>query len=368
MRTLITTLSTALIATMIPFTSACDAPSEFDAELPDADAELPDADSELADETSPPQGHVLARAWLHAFHRYLAGFPGGASPLEREFADRLESEELTDAELRAFVGNVEATLGGDLAASEVDDLELDEPLTAELLVRLLPAPSRPLSAAPPPPSAGCPPIGPFDTNAKYRIKFEGISSLKPPTNDYEYVPYDPQWEEAYITWSLFTPGSRSSGRTNVLKTLVPGLKLPFSSGHAAPSSSGTISSDSLLLYRVVEQDGSFYNSALTAAQAAASTMAPMIDWAYVNLNGHLPTEIAAVYDTLSKSGSANDDVFELEQSGVTEKRLWEITNGCTQYPAEMFPFSVPSGNYWEYAMRLYDSNSKWRAWVSYNRI
>jgi len=29
---------------------------------------------------------------------------------------------------------------------------------------------------------------------------------------------------------------------------------------------------------------------------------------------------------------------------------------------------VPSGDYWEYAMRIYDSNSKWRTWVSYNRI
>lgn len=31
-----------------------------------------------------------------------------------------------------------------------------------------------------------------------------------------------------------------------------------------------------------EQDGSFYNTSLTAAQAAASTMAPIIDWNYVN--------------------------------------------------------------------------------------
>ena len=97
-------------------------------------------------------------------------------------------------------------------------------------------------------------------------------------------------------------------------------------------------------------------------------MAPMIDWGYVNTFGKLPTEVAAVYDTLSKSGSANDDVFELEQLGFTEKRLWEITNGCTTYPSEFFPFKVPTGSYWEYAMRVVDSSAKWYTWVTFNRL
>lgn len=365
MRSFITgPITVALVA--VAFTAACDEPSdpgvEALAEASEDDGEALAA--EAGDDAAASRGDVLARAWLHAFRRHLVGYPGGASPLEQRFAAALEHEELSDDELRGFLGHAEAALA-DVPEGEADALAIDEPLTDELLGGMLPA----LELAAPqaePQAGGCPPVPAFDTAGKYRVAFEGFYSLAAPSEN-EWPWYG--GEEVFLTWSLFTPSGQWSGKTDVIENVATGNQRKFLSGNIAPGAASSVSSDLLVMFRVFEKDhDTFYSTALTAAKAAAATAATHINWATLANGSSLSSDAKAVYDTLSKSGSANDDAFEVETVYFSEKRLWQDTWGCVKYPESSYPFGVPIGDYFEYAMRQIDSNSRWRTWVSFKRV
>jgi hypothetical protein len=364
-----TRISVLLLAA-VTTQGACDVPLAEDGDAALGDDEVPfaaDDETVLGDdiEASSANGQALARVWLHGFRRYLAGFPGGASEIELRLADAIEAEELGDDELCAFIERAAGTLDDAALDGEgFEALALDEPITDALVEHLMPVPPPVLAAEPQPPSLACT-IPAFSTLGKYRVELEGIQSLKSPSDGEGVL-----GEWPYYTWSLFTPTARWSGRTTETPFIKSGMKVPLFAGNVAPSASGSISSDALVLFRVFEIDSDFYKSeALTAAKAASAAIAVQIDWNYVSTQGKLQPGLVELYDTLSRSGSGADDVYEVEQIGIAEKRLWQITNGCWYYQNSQFPFGLGSGDYYDkMAMRLYDSNAKWRTWVTFRRL
>jgi len=364
-------LFTLMAAGLAELTGGCDEPvdaaldnaaviNNADADPAVVDADDNDDDLAAAPETS-PRGHALARVWLHGFRRHLAGFPGGASEVEQALTDALADQDLTDEDLRGFVARVEATLAEDLVEEE-DALPLSQPLTrASLEPHLSPALE---FAAPTPEQHADDCSKPFNTIGKYRFKIEGVQSVACSWDNSEPAC---AFEEVFVTWTLFPSGlAPTSGITNLKTGLNAGAASKFDSGHAAPST-GTISTDALLVFRPFEQDSNYRTTyALTDAKAASAAVKAQIDWAYVKSHGRMQTDPSALYEVLSRASVGADDFFALQQLGVSEQTMWQSTHGCYKYLGN-FPFVVPVGDYAEYAMRIFTASAHWKLWVTINR-
>lgn len=359
-----------LLAALANLVGACDEPIDDAQDDPQAaDADL-DNDGPLdADLESLADDHALARVWLHAFRRHLAGFPGGASDVERDFAAALAEQGLTDEQLRGYVARLESKLAEDLG--EPEELPLNLSVTAALLAEHAAA-SAPLAAPPPPPQAGNCNNKPFDTAAKYRFKIEGVRTTLCTTDSSDPQTLPCAWEEAFVQWTLFAPGAAPRvNLTNVETELAPFndyAKDVFNTGNTAPSTATSVTTDALLVFRLFEKDTNYYtNNALTDAAAASAAVKTHLDWNYIKSFGRMQGDMTALYESLSRASAGDDDVYPLQQLGGGEEKFWDITNGCYKYLGE-FPFAIPDGDYFGYAMRSYAFSSHWRLWLTVNRI
>lgn len=360
-----------LFAALVNLTGACDEPVD-EADDPiaaEAEADDPVEDLDLeADEAAEVDEHALAHVWLHAFRRHLSGYPGGASELELDFAAALAEQGLTDEQLRAYVDRLAARLAEDL--DEPAELSLERPVTAALIDEHA-GPSPALAAPPPPPQAGNCNNKPFDSAGKYRLKIEGVQTIgcTTDTDDPSFPPCAK--EEVFVQWTLFAPNTApKSGLTNVetdLSLMGPSATDVFNTGNQAPSSATTLTTDALLVFRLFEKDTSYYTAnALADAQAASAAVKTQLNWTSIRTFGKLPTDLTALYESLSRNTAGGDDVNPLLQFGGGESKFWDITNGCFKYLGE-FPFAIPDGDYFGYAMRSYSFSSHWKLWLTINR-
>ncbi|MBK7829756.1 hypothetical protein [Nannocystis sp.] len=208
---------------------------------------------------------------------------------------------------------------------------------------------------------------PFSKLGNYRLKLEGIRSLSCAGDDDPEGTPGCRMEEGFITWTLFTPQARWSGRTNLETQLYPAYGADaFNTGNLAPSAVW-ISDHALLLWRVFEKDGSFYDAdALKAAQTAGTAIHAMIDWSKLIPDEYLDPNLIASYDTLSRVGIGSDDAFELGAGGD----LRDTPVGYhprLREPSAAYPFGVPNGDYLKKALRTYDSDAHFRTWISFLR-
>lgn len=355
-----------LLAALANLAGACDEPIDDAQDDPQADDDAADNGEPLADDAA--DDHALARVWLHAFRRHLAGFPGGASDVERDFAAALAEQGLTDEQLRGYVARLESKLAEDLG--EPEELPLNLSVTAALLAEHAAA-SAPLAAPPPPPQAGNCNNKPFDTAAKYRFKIEGVQTVGCVTDTDDAFPPCAK-EEVFVQWTLFAPNTApKNGLTNVETELGPFAdynKDVFNTGNTAPSTATSVTTDALLVFRLFEKDTNYYtNNALTDAAAASAAVKTHLDWNYIKSFGRMQGDMTALYESLSRASAGDDDVYPLQQLGGGEEKFWDITNGCYKYLGE-FPFAIPDGDYFGYAMRSYAFSSHWRLWLTVNRI
>ena len=351
-----------LLAALANLAGACDEPVDDTEDDPHA------ADAVDNDEPVDADDHALARVWLHAFRRHLAGFPGGASDVERDFAAALAEQGLTDEQLRGYVARLESRLAEDLG--EPEELPLGLSVTAAMLAEHTAA-SAPLAAPPPPPQAGNCNNKPFDTAAKYRFKIEGVQTVGCVTDTDDALPPCAK-EEVFVQWTLFAPNTApKTGLTNVETELGPFAdynKDVFNTGNTAPSTATSVTTDALLVFRLYEKDTSYYTThALTDAAAASAAVKTHLDWNYIKSFGRMQSDMTALYESLSRASAGGDDVYPLQQLGGGEEKFWDITNGCYKYLGE-FPFAIPDGDYFGYAMRSYAFSSHWRLWLTVNRI
>jgi len=366
-----------LLVGLSALAGACDAvqddlsaATDDDAAAADIVADEPD-DAIAAEEVNADAvatDHPLARVWLHAFRRHLAGFPGGASDVEQDFAAALAEQGLTDDELRGYVGRLSTKLAEDL--DEPEELPLEQPVTTALLADHA-APAA-LTNPPPPPQAGNCNNKAFDAAGKYRFKIEGVQTVgcSSDAGDPSYPPC--AQEEVFVQWTMFTPNATpTSGLTNVetgLSLMSSKTKEVFNSGYTAPSTAGSASGDALLVFRLFEKDTGYHDTnALTDAKAASAAIKTQLDWNYIRSYGKLKSDLAALYESLSRNTAGGDDVFPLQQLGGAETMFWDITNGCFKYLGD-FPFAIPDGDYFGYAMRSFTFSSHWKLWLTLNRI